>query len=277
MPHPKQLLNQYGLTAKKSLGQNFLYDERLLAKIARTAELARTDRVVEIGAGLGGLTRQIAYRAERVLAVELDARLLPILHDQLSEFDNVSIIHDDILKWRPEPYFTDSSYKVVGNVPYYITGAILRHILTLELRPATLVLTVQQEVADRMAAQPGNMSLLSVTVQFYCDVRVAFLIGAGAFWPRPEVGSAVVKLNSRPSRLVALEDEQRFFTLVRAGFSQKRKQLQKSLRSLGYSGEHLRTTLTKAGIEARQRAESLSLEDWVAVHNLLSGNISPSN
>lgn len=274
MPHPKQLLDQYNLLPKKSLGQNFLFDDNLLAKIVASANLKSTDQVLEIGAGLGGLTRHIAYVAERVLAIELDAQLLPILGDQLKGLDNVVVIQDDILKWSPEAYF-EETYKVVANVPYYITGAILRHLLTLERKPAGLVLTVQQEVANRMAAEPGNMSLLAVTAQFYCDVSIAFSIGAGAFWPRPEVGSAVVKLTTKQDRLVEQANEQSFFDVVRAGFGQKRKQLQKSLRSLGYSGEYLRATLVSSGIDGRQRPEALSLEEWVTVYKLLSGDVSP--
>ena len=192
--HPKQLLDQYHLQPKKSLGQNFLFDENVLARIVETAVLTPTDTILEIGPGLGALTRLLAESVKHVTAVELDDRFLPILQQELTPYENVTLIHGDILEQNPNTLFNEP-YKVVANVPYYITGAILRHLLSAEQKPTTMVLTVQKEVADRMTAVPPNMSLLTVSTQFYGRCERITTIKAGAFWPRPDVDSAVVKID----------------------------------------------------------------------------------
>ncbi|HEX6386138.1 MAG TPA: 16S rRNA (adenine(1518)-N(6)/adenine(1519)-N(6))-dimethyltransferase RsmA [Anaerolineae bacterium] len=265
--HPKHLLDQYGLEAKKSLGQNFLFDENVLGRIAGAAWLAPGDQVLEIGPGLGSLTRVLAQRAERVAAVELDERLLPILEAELAPYDNVAVIHGDILEQEPSELF-EGPYKVVANVPYYITGAILRHLLSAAHKPTVMVLTVQKEVAERLTAEPPDMSLLAVSVQLYGEVELVDTIKAGAFWPRPEVDSAVVRIDLDKGTQVNADDvdEEAFFELVRAGFGQKRKQLQNNLRQLGYSKAQIRQALKEAGVDGRRRAETLSLEEWLGVY-----------
>jgi 16S rRNA (adenine1518-N6/adenine1519-N6)-dimethyltransferase len=263
--HPKTLLQRYQLEPKQSLGQNFLFDEEILARIAATADLNPHDHILEIGPGLGALTRHLAKTAFRVLAVELDNRLLPVLLNELATFKNVDIIHGDILEQNPAELF-DGSYKVVANVPYYITGAILRHLLTAVHKPILMVLTVQKEVAERLTAVPPHMSLLAVSTQFYGTVQTSHIIKAGAFWPRPDVDSAVIRLDLYEEPLLPLAEEEAFFRLVKVGFSQKRKQLHKNLGQLGLPKTAVADLLAQAGVDGRRRAETLTIDEWVAVY-----------
>jgi 16S rRNA (adenine1518-N6/adenine1519-N6)-dimethyltransferase len=258
------ILAGYGIEPKKSLGQNFLYDENVLTRIVEAADIGPQDEVLEIGPGLGSLTRRLATGAKRVVAVELDDRLLPALQNELADLDNVAIIHGDVLDQDMARLFA-GPYKVVANVPYYITGAILRHLLGGAHKPSIMVLTVQKEVADRLTAVPPNMSLLAVSVLYYGTVEQVKTIKAGAFWPRPDVDSAVIKVQAHPQPTVSEEQEQFFFKIVRAGFSQKRKQLQKNLRQLGVSRKNIDFALTEADINGTRRAETLTLDEWVAL------------
>jgi 16S rRNA (adenine1518-N6/adenine1519-N6)-dimethyltransferase len=269
MLHPKQLLDHYGLDAKKSLGQNFLFDDNILSQIADVAELTADDAVLEIGPGVGALTHHLARRAGKLVAVELDDRLLPILRLELQPYDHLTLVHGDILEQNPADWFVDGRYKVVANVPYYITAAILRHLVGGPCKPSLLVMTVQKEVADRLTAAPPNMSLLAVSVQFYGRPAVVNTIKAGAFWPRPDVDSAVIKidLTAGPDRTGV--EEKRFFSLVKTGFSQKRKQLGKNLRALPYANEQMAAALEMAGIDGRRRAETLLLDEWLALYRAL--------
>jgi len=267
--HPKHLLNSYGLTPKKSLGQNFLFDDNILARIAGAADLAPRETVLEIGPGLGALTRQLAARAARVVAVELDDRLLPALRHELAGLENVVVVHGDILAHDPADLIS-GPYVVVANVPYYITGAILRHLLGGAHKPSRLVLTVQNEVAERLTAEPPHMSLLAVSVRYYGAVTPVTVVKAGAFWPRPDVDSAIIRIDlyEHPQDNAAAEDA--FFRLVRAGFSQKRKQLQKNLRQLGLSRAAIARALSEANIEGSRRAETLLLAEWHALAEALA-------
>lgn len=261
--HPKQLLDRYDLAPKQSLGQNFLFDEALLARIVAAAELAPDDEVLEVGPGLGALTRQLAMVAGRVVAVELDGRLLPVLESELASFANVELVQADVLQLDPADWF-GGTYKVVANVPYYITGAILRHLLERRPRPSRLVLTVQKEVAERLTARPPQMSLLAVSVQYYGRVRQVSSVKAGAFWPRPEVDSAVIRVDvDRLDQATAgAAAERAFFRVVRAGFSEKRKQLKNNLRQLALSDEAIAAALAVASIDGKRRAETLTIEEW---------------
>ena len=262
--HPKTILAGYGLEPKKSLGQNFLFDENVLGRIVEAAELEPADQVLEIGPGLGSLTRLLAENARRVVAVELDGRFLPALQKELADLDNVQIVQGDILDQDPV-HLLPGPYKVVANVPYYITGAILRHLLGGDPKPSSMVLTVQKEVAERLTAGPPNMSLLAISVLYYGDVEQVTTIKAGAFWPRPDVDSAVIKISVRPQSVINEVDEEAFFKIVRAGFSQKRKQLQKNLRQLGIDRKGVAKALEEAGIDGRRRAETLTLDEWQAL------------
>lgn len=273
--HPKVILDQYGLSPKQSLGQNFLHDEGLLARIAAAADLAPEDEVLEVGPGLGALTRQLCRLARRVVAVELDGRLLPALEGQLAGCANVELVHADVLSLDPTDWFA-RPYAVVANVPYYITGAILRHLLESHPRPRRLVLTVQREVADRLTARPPQMSLLAVSVQYYGRVRLVSAIKAGAFWPRPDVDSAVVRIDVDEARLGEGDaaGERAFFRVVRAGFSEKRKQLKNNLRQLGLDDEAIAAALAAAGIDGRRRAETLEVGEWERLAKELAGRSS---
>jgi len=262
------LLRRYDLRPKKSLGQNFLVDETALARIAAAADLAASDTVLEIGPGLGSLTRHLASAARRVVAVELDEAMLPALRQTLQACANVEIVHGDILKYAltASRNGLPPGYKVVANIPYYITSALIRHLLEADVRPSLIVLTVQREVAERICAGPGDMSLLAVSVQFYCAPRLVARIPAGAFYPPPEVDSAVLKLDVFTQPAVAVADTDHFFQVVKAGFSQKRKQLRNSLSA----GLHLESRkadelLFRAGIDPKRRAETLTLEEWGAL------------
>lgn len=263
--HPKQLLDQYNLEPKKSLGQNFLFDENVLARIVETAALSKEDVVLEIGPGLGALTHFLARSVKSVTAVELDDRFLPILQEELAPYDNVTLIHGDILEQDPSALFAEP-YKVVANVPYYITGAILRHLLTAAQKPTMMVLTVQKEVAERMTAVPPQMSLLAVSTQFYGRPERVTVLKAGVFWPRPDVDSAVVKIDLLNERPLSFNEESSFFRVVKAGFSQKRKQLQNNLRQLDLSREEVEQLLKTAKLDGRRRAQTLTIEEWITLY-----------
>lgn len=266
------LLRRFAIQPKKSLGQNFLVDEAALARITDAADLGPKDTVLEIGPGLGTLTRRLAETAGRVIAVELDERLIPVLRFTLAPYRNVEIVHGDILDLNiagliaPEGQ-SPLSYKVVANLPYYITSAVLRHLLEAPLRPTLMVLTVQLEVAQRLTAGPGEMSLLAVSVQVYGQPRLVARIKAGAFYPVPKVDSAIVRVDLYKQPVVPLEELEGFFEVVRAGFSGRRKQLRNALsRGLNRDAQAITLALRQAGIDPTRRAETLSLEEWVRIY-----------
>jgi len=257
------LLKRHGLRADKSLGQNFLQDPLALEKIASVAEINSTDTVLEVGPGLGSLTRYLAASAREVVAVELDEKLLPPLKAVIAPYPNVRLIHGDILKISPSEMVNQPGYLVVANIPYYITSAIIRHLLENEPKPRRIVLTVQKEVADRICAKPGDMSLLALSVQVYGKPRITARIPAGAFFPAPKVDSAVLCLEVYPNPEIKNELLNIFFKLIKAGFSQKRKTLRNSLSSgLHIAPIHAVDLLTKANIEPQRRAETLSIPEW---------------
>lgn len=261
-----ELIRRYDLDPKKSLGQNFLVDESHLARIAAAADLTPQDTVLEVGPGLGVLTRYLAAQAGRVVAVELDDRLIPILVERFADRPNVRFVHADILEVDAAALVETTAYKVVANLPYYITSAVLRHLLEAPQPPTLAVVMVQREVAQRMVAAPGDMSLLAVGVQFYARPKIVQKVPAGAFYPRPKVDSAVVRLEVRPEPAAPDVDRGQFFEVVRAGFGQKRKQLLNSLSSgLGLDKERIRAYMEEAGIDPRRRAETLSLDEWAAL------------
>jgi 16S rRNA (adenine1518-N6/adenine1519-N6)-dimethyltransferase len=260
------------LDPKKSLGQNFLVDKTHRDRIIAAAELTPKDVVLEIGPGHGVLTQRLAETAGWVVAVELDDRLIDQLRQQFAHQPQVQIVHGDMLALDPvelvrnatgAPAGSPPSYKVVANLPYYITSAALRQLLEATVRPALAVVMVQKEVAERICAQPGDLSLLAVSVQFYAQPKIIDRVPAGAFHPRPKVDSAVLRLAIRPQPAVADVAPAQFFRVVRAGFGQKRKQLLNTLSA----GLHLSKTtaaaaLAQAGIDPTRRAETLSLDEW---------------
>ena len=284
-----RLLKQFGLRPKKSLGQNFLIDERALAQIVHAAEVNIEDTVLEIGPGLGSLTHHLAEAARRVIAVEIDRNLIPPLHSTLADRANVEIIQGDILRLDPaelvasrgqlaeggqpihqliDPQVTNPHYKVVANIPYYITSAIIRHLIESSIRPELLVLTVQIEVAQRIVAQPDDMNLLAVGVQFYGTPRIVGGIKAGAFYPSPKVDSAIVRIDLPEMPRVQVKNVDTFFAVAKAGFSQKRKQIHNSqVAGLALRREEVALMLQSAEIDPKRRAETLTLEEWARLAN----------
>jgi 16S rRNA (adenine1518-N6/adenine1519-N6)-dimethyltransferase len=277
-------LSALGIHPKKGLGQNFLVDPGYRARIVAAADLTADDIVLEIGPGPGVLTELIAQQAGCVIAVELDDRLIPILRERFAGQPHVSIVHADILKVdvgaligesanqqidesRNAPRATrNTQYKVVANLPYYITSAAIRHLLESVPPPELLVLTVQREVAERMVASPPDMSLLALGVQFYATAHIVEHIPAGAFYPKPKVDSAVVRLERRPEPVVPGVSAEAFFRAARAGFSQPRKQLRNSLAAgMAVPPAKAEAWLTGAGIAPQRRAETLTLQEWGAL------------
>lgn len=257
------LLRQYGLRPNKGLGQNFLVDDSALRKIVEAAGIGKEDAVLEIGPGLGSLTRYLAVAARKVVAVELDAGLIPPLKSVLDRFDNVRVVEGDILQLNPADLMGESGYEVVANIPYYITSALFRHLLGVEVCPRRMVLTVQEEMAMRINAPPGEMSLLTLSVQVYGKPSIAAHIPAGAFYPPPKVDSAVVRVDLYPSPLLPASLLPSFFRLAKAGFSQKRKTLRNALSAgMGWSPAQAEAALQAAGIDPKRRAETVSLEEW---------------
>ena len=257
------ILKRYGLRADKSLGQNFLQDPIALEKITAAAGIRPTDSVLEIGPGLGSLTRYLAVSAQEVVAVELDDNLIPPLRTVIAPYANIRLIHGDILKFPPAELIRQPGYLVVANIPYYITSAIIRHLLENEPKPRRIVLTIQKEVANRICAVPGDMSLLALSVQVYGEPRIAARIPAGAFFPAPKVDSAVLCLDVYPEPQIRRESLETFFKLIKAGFSQKRKTLRNSLSSgLHISPMEAADLLTQAGIDPQRRAETVSIPEW---------------
>lgn len=264
--NPKQILDDYGIAPKKSLGQNFLHDPNLLEKIVATAELMPEDTVVEIGAGTGNLTVPLAQAARHVVAVEVDERLAPILRARLAPYPNVYFIFNDVLKTDLLQVVGGKDFVVVANLPYYITSAILRHLLERHRRPRRLVLTVQMEVAERIVAKPDDMSLLSVSVQFYGKPHIVARINPAVFWPRPDVESAIVRIDTYSQPPVPVPSAEVFFQVARAGFGLKRKQLKNALSAgLHISSSAAGDLLSSAGINPTRRAETLTLEEWAAL------------
>jgi 16S rRNA (adenine1518-N6/adenine1519-N6)-dimethyltransferase len=256
----RRLLRQFDLRARKGLGQHFLIDGEVLKRITSAAELAPNDIVVEVGPGLGVLTRELAQKAGRVIAIELDNRLAAALEQTLANFDNVNIVNQDVLKIEPKDLATN--YKLVANLPYYITSPVLRHFLEAPPRPQLMILMVQKEVAETITAEPGKMSLLAVSVQFYGKPRIISIVPAECFYPAPKVDSAIVRIDPYPQPRVAV-DEGSFFEIVRAGFTAPRKQLLNSLaQGLGLPKAEVSPLLERADIATQRRAETLSLEEW---------------
>ncbi len=266
------LLRQYDIRPSKGLGQNFLVDRRALERIVEASDLSPEDIVLEVGPGLGVLTRELAERTRAVVAVELDRKMLAVLHDLLAGYENVHLIQGDILELDPVAELVqvlglDSAaalrYKVVANLPYYITSAALRHLLTASVPPEQLTVLVQKEVAQRLVAGPGNLSLLAISVQVFGEPEIVAHVPAGAFYPRPKVDSAVVRVRVFPQPRVPRQDLERFFTVVQAGFGQKRKQLHNSLsHNLQVSREIAQEMLSRAGIAPDRRPQTLSIAEW---------------
>lgn len=257
------LMCQAGLRPDKRLGQNFLIDEVALQMVVGAAQIDAHDTVLEIGPGLGSLTRHLALAGDRVIAVELDGRLIPLLRQVITPFSNVQLLQGDILAINLAHLLPEPGFLVVANIPYYITSSLIRHLLSMSAPPRRLVLTVQSEVAKRICATPGEMSLLALSVQVFGKPQVAACIPARAFYPPPQVDSAVVRVDLYASPLIPPSLQDTFFRLVKAGFSQKRKTLRNALAGgLGWKATQAAEMLQSAGIDPMRRAETLSIPEW---------------
>lgn len=255
------LLRAHGLRPNKRLGQNFLVDETHLAHIVGAAEVGPGNEVLEIGAGLGSLTRHLAAAAGRVVAVELDAALLPALHSSLHGLENVQVLHADIFDVAIADHFTQDGFLVVANIPYYLTSNLIRHLLESRPRPARLALTVQLELAQRACASAPGLSLLALSVQLYGKPRLAHHIPAGAFYPAPNVDSALLLVELYQQPVLPWEQIDPFFRIAKAAFAQKRKTLANSLASVWGKAEAA-SRLAAAGLDPMRRPQTLTLEEW---------------
>lgn len=265
------LLRSHGLRPDKSLGQNFLIDPVYLDLVADAGDITKEDTVLEIGAGLGNLTRLLAARAKEVLSVELDPDLIPILQSVITPNQNIRIIQGDILKVDLSNLFPSTEYLVVANIPYYITSNLIRHLTSSGKRPLRIVLTIQKEVAERITAQSGKLNLLGLSVQVFGAPIVISKVPAGAFYPVPKVDSAILRVDLYPSPLISEDLLDTFFLVAKAGFSQKRKTLRNSLSAgLRLEKSTVEDLLANADIDASRRAETLRLEEWISLINLYS-------
>ena len=264
----KTLLGQFGLRAKKGLGQHFLVDGRVLRRIVAAADLTFEDTVIEVGPGLGILTRELAQQAGRVMAIEADSEMVSALSEVVARYPNLTVIHGDILHVDPASLLQPSggvpaSYKVVANIPYYITSAVLRYFLEASRQPALMVVMVQKEVGKAIVAQPGDMSLLAVSIQFYGRPSIVARVPARSFYPPPKVDSVILRVDVYEKPPVSVPSARAFFETVRAGFSAPRKQLRNSLaQGLAIDTQLAAGLLQRVEIDPRRRAETLSIEEW---------------
>ena len=265
----QHILNRFKLRADKKLGQNFLIDEQVVRQIVAAAELSEADTVLEVGPGIGTLTQGLAESKAQVVAVELDTRLLPVLATTLEGYDNVHVVHGDILKVNIMEEVGVPNFKVCANLPYYITTPIIFALLEKRLPMERLVAMVQKEVAERMAAQPGgkDYGALSVAIQYYTEPEIAFIVPPTSFIPAPAVDSAVIVCKRREKPPVEVCDEALFFRVVKAAFSLRRKMLNNSLKNMGIKSEQVAKWLELAGVDGKRRAETLSLEDFAKLTN----------
>lgn len=266
----RHLLVTYGMRPNKAFGQNFLIDRTILDSVVQAAEITAEDTLLEVGAGTGVLTRELAQQAKRVVAVELERDMLTLLADTTRQYKNVELVARDLLFFNPSEYFGQTAYKLVANLPYYITAPTFRHFLESENPPQLLVVMVQWEVAQRIIAQPGDLSLLGISIQFYGKPEIIARVPAKAFYPAPKVDSAILRVNVYDKIPLTRTERDRFFRVVKAGFSEKRKQIHNSLtHGLHYKNEQIRLWLQKAEIEANRRAETLSIAEWMKLWKVI--------
>lgn len=268
----RSILQAYGLQPRKALGQNFLADRDVLEDIVRAAGVGAGDAVIEVGPGVGTLTAALLESGAEVTAVELDERLAAVVRSRLVENVRLRVVEANILHVDMATILPASGrYNVVANIPYYITAPIIRLFLEEETPPDVMVLMVQREVAERLAAAPGRLSILGVMAQYYAQVEIVQIVPASAFVPPPEVDSAVVRLRPYRTTLLPREDADRFFALVKAGFGEKRKQIHNALvRGLAHiPAADIDAALADAHIDRVRRAETVSLEEWGALYGAL--------
>lgn len=260
----KDLLRRHDIRPDRRLGQNFLFDTNALQKVVTAAELEGDETVLEIGAGVGSLTRMLAERAARVVAVEFDQRLLPALREVVEPFPNVRLVEGDFLSLALPDLVGGERYQVVANIPYNITSAVIRKLMEAGNSPGRVVLTVQREVAARIVAEPGEMSLLALSVQLYGEPSVRSHISRRDFYPAPDVDSAVLRIDLHKELPLSNGELESLFTLARAGFQQRRKQLRNSLgHGTALSRQDVDQLMDSVGLSPKRRPQSLGVEEWV--------------
>jgi len=261
----KNLAKEYGFPPSRGLGQNFLVDENVVRKVVEAAEIEDNDIVLEIGPGLGALTKSLTEKAKQVVAVEKDPRMIKVLKNLFPEAGNLEILELDIRKFSPEKDFL--AYKAVGNLPFYLTAPVIRRFLeVVEFKPQQMVFVVQKEVAQRICARPPKMSILAVSVQFYAETKIISYISKGSFWPQPKVDAAIIRITPFVKPNLAKEKMELFFKIVKAGFSQPRKQLANNLsKKLELNRNETIAWLAKNKIQPERRAETLTVENWISL------------
>jgi len=261
------LLKQHRIFPSRRLGQNFLINKLILLKIIKAAGLQPNDVILEIGSGIGNLTQEIAKRVKKVVAVEKDLKMIEVLKEALKDYSNVEIIQGDILKISNTPYpISSTQYKIVANLPYYIVSPVIRKFLEISNQPKLMILMVQKEVAQRICTKPSDMNLLAVAVQFYAKPEIISFVPKKSFWPKPKVDGAILRIAPLINADRKLINTDLFFKIVRAGFSQPRKQLLNNLsKKLKLDKERIKSWLLKNGIDPSQRAETLSLKNWLSL------------
>jgi len=268
----KSLLKKHNAVPSKRFGQNFLIDKNIIKKILNQAKLGSKDIVLEIGPGIGTMTRELAKKAQKIIAVEKDPKMIEILKETTQDFQNIEIINADIMKYEvPKIKYRD--YKVIANLPYYITSPVIRKLLETENKPKEIILMVQKEVAQRICVLPPKTNLLAISVQFYAKPKIISYVSKKAFFPKPKVDSAIIqlKISGQNSKI----DREKFFKIVKAGFSHPRKQLANNLlKELDFLGKEINkekiiSLLAKKGILATQRPETLLLKNWIELTKIL--------
>lgn len=276
----KEVVDKHGFKFSKSLGQNFLIDDNVIDRILDGARLSKGDKIIEVGPGIGTLTREMGRVADKVVAIEIDKTLIPILKDTLDEFDNIEVINQDILKVNVEDLVKEKlnggPVKLVANLPYYITTPIVMKFLEEDIPVTDIVVMVQKEVADRMNANPGtkDYGALSVAVQYYCDTEIVAKAPRHMFIPQPNVDSTVIGLHVREERKYNVDSEDIFFKTVKAAFGQRRKTLLNALGTLGFlNKDEIREVLNEANIDEKRRGETLSIEEFANLSNCVNKRV----
>lgn len=273
----RDVLSRHGFSFSKGLGQNFLINPTVCPRMAELGNAQPGWGMIEIGAGVGVLTAELAQRADKVVCIEIDSRLLPILDETLAEFDNIKIVNEDVLKVDLHRLiaeeFGEMPVAVCANLPYYITSPIIMNLLESRLPISSLTVMVQKEAAQRICAQPGSREVgaVSIAVRYYCEPQVLFQVSRGSFMPAPDVDSTVIRLDIRKEPPVQVKKESDFFRVLKAAFSQRRKTLSNTLSSgLSLSKAQANELLEKAGVAANLRAEQLSMQQFADIANALS-------
>lgn len=270
----KEIVNKHNFKFSKSLGQNFLIDDNVIDKIIAGSRLSETDKIIEVGPGIGTLTREMGKTAQNVVAIEIDKSLIPILEETLSDLDNVQVVNEDILKVDIQGLINEKldggPVKLIANLPYYITTPIVMKFLEEDIPVTDIVVMVQKEVADRMNAKPStkDYGALSVAVQYYCDTEIVAKAPRHMFVPQPKVDSIVIGLHVRSERKYKVDNEDIFFKTVKASFGQRRKTLLNSLGGLGFlTKDQIKEALQDANIDAKRRGETLSIDEFATLAN----------